>query len=114
MKRQLQFNTSISVADNSDSGDETDFTFDEAVNTLEKTKPAPFEQILSHWPNDVANSPIWDASVRFDVKESKIPEQELNRKRSELLVPGSRLKLSENEISHIPLLLIQQPGCSGE
>ena len=48
------------------------------------------------------------------MKETEIPEQEFNRKRSELLVPGSQLDLSEEEISHIPLLLIQQPGCLGE
>ena len=85
---------------------------DEAENTLDtKSKKPCFEDILTHWPTDVAGSHIWDEQVRTEVKEAKIPEHELNRKRSELLVPGSRLALSEEEISHIPLLLVQLPGC---
>ena len=78
-----------------------------------KEKQPSFEHLLAHWPTDVASSHVWDEKVRLEVKETKISEQELNQKRSELLVPGSQLKLSEDEISHIPLLLIQQPGCSG-
>ena len=38
-----------------------------------------------------------------------LPLQELNRKRSELLVPGSQLFLGPHE-SKVPILLIQQPG----
>jgi len=88
---------------------------DETADTLElKDRNPSFQHILTHWPTDVAGSHIWDESVRLEVKETKIPEHELNRKRSKLLVPGSRLELGEEEISHIPLLLIQQPGCSGE
>lgn len=78
------------------------------------TTPSSFEDILTNWPTDVAGSLIWDEQVRHKVKQTKIPEHELNRKRSELLVPGSRLTLSENETSHIPLLLVQQPGCLGK
>ena len=88
---------------------------DEVVSKVKvKDKKPSFEHLLSHWPTDVAGSYIWDETVRREVKETKIPEQEFNRKRSELLVPGSQLNLSEEEISHIPLLLIQQPGCLGE
>ena len=78
-----------------------------------KDNAPSFEHVLTHWPADVAGSHTWDESVRLEVKETKIPEQELNRRRSGLLVPGSRLELSEDKISHVPLLLIQQPGCSG-
>ena len=88
---------------------------DEAVSKVKvKDKKPSFEHLLSHWPTDVAGSYIWDETVRREVKETKIPEQEFNRKSSELLVPGSQLDLSEEEIPHIPLLLIQQPGCLGE
>ena len=34
-------------------------------------------------------SPIWHKSVRSEVKESKLSEAELNRKRSKHLVPGN-------------------------
>ena len=85
---------------------------DEGVSKAEK-KPS-FEDIIIHWPSDMAGSHIWDQSVRREVKETKMSEQELNRRRSELLVPSSQLDLNPDEISHIPVLLIQQPGCSGK
>lgn len=85
---------------------------DEGVSKTEKKKPS-FEDIITHWPSDMAGSHIWDQSVRHEVKETKMSEQELNRRRSELLVPSSQLDLNPDEISHIPVLLIQQPGCSG-
>ncbi|KAL9980334.1 hypothetical protein ACROYT_G008906 [Oculina patagonica] len=85
---------------------------DKATSKAEKEKPS-FEHVISHWPSDVAGSHIWDQSVRREVKETKVSEQELNRRRSELLVPGSQLDLNPDEISHIPVLLIQQAGCSG-
>lgn len=85
---------------------------DEAVSQPEKNKPS-FEHVISHWPSDVAGSHIWDQSVRREVKETKMTELKLNQKRSELLVPSSQLNLNPDEISHIPVLLIQQPGCSG-
>ena len=78
------------------------------------TTQESFLDILTNWPTDVAGSLVWDEQVRRKVKETKITEHELNRKRSELLLPGSRLTLSENETSHIPLLLVQQPGCLGK
>lgn len=103
---------SISDATEEINSEEAFSNEDEAENTLDtKNKKPCFEDILTHWPTDVAGSHIWDEQVRTEVKEAKIPEHELNRKRSELLVPGSRLALSEEEISHIPLLLVQLPGC---
>ena len=72
-----------------------------------------FENVISNWPSDVAGSHIWDQVVRREVKETKMTEQELNQKRSELLVPSSQLNLNPDEISRIPVLLIQQPGWSG-
>ncbi|XP_072266959.1 ribonucleases P/MRP protein subunit POP1 [Pyxicephalus adspersus] len=60
-------------------------------------------------PAECSQSLIWSSDIRFQVTENKIPEQEMNRLRSELLVPGSRLDLGNKE-SKIPILLIQQPG----
>jgi len=84
----------------------------EAVSKPEKDISS-FEHVISNWPTDVAGSHIWDQAVRREVKETKMTEQELNRKRSELLVPSSQLNLNPDEISHIPVLLVQQPGWSG-
>lgn len=86
---------------------------DEAVSKPGKDMPS-FEHVVSNWPSDVACSHIWDQAVRREVKETKMSEQKLNQKRSELLVPSSQLNLKPDEISHIPVLLIQQPGWSGE
>ncbi|XP_028673135.1 ribonucleases P/MRP protein subunit POP1 [Erpetoichthys calabaricus] len=59
--------------------------------------------------DETSASPIWDQAVRDDVTRSKISEQELNRMKMEILVPGSRLDLGAKE-SKIPILLIHQSG----
>ncbi|KAF4102645.1 ribonucleases P/MRP protein subunit POP1 [Onychostoma macrolepis] len=53
-----------------------------------------------------SQSALWDASVRERVTHSRLSEQELNRMRSELLVPGSRLVPQ----AAVPLLLVHQGG----
>ncbi|XP_067887249.1 ribonucleases P/MRP protein subunit POP1 isoform X2 [Heterodontus francisci] len=58
---------------------------------------------------ECAQSQIWDRSIRNIVTETKISEQELNRMRSKLLVPGTHLDLGLQE-SKIPILFVQQPG----
>ena len=85
---------------------------DEAVSKPQKDMSS-FEHVISNWPSDVAGSHVWDQAVRREVKETKMTEQVLNQKRSELLVPSSQLNLNPDEISHIPVLLVQQPGWSG-
>ncbi|XP_074841774.1 ribonucleases P/MRP protein subunit POP1 [Carettochelys insculpta] len=65
--------------------------------------------LLEGVPVDCAHSFIWDQTVCKNVTENKIPEQDLNRMRGELLVPGSQLDLGPRE-SKIPILLVQQPG----
>ncbi|XP_063307284.1 ribonucleases P/MRP protein subunit POP1 [Pelobates fuscus] len=82
-----------------------------AVPNLEKYKDV--EQVKSlrmdGFPVECTQSLIWSSSVRSKVTDGKISDQEINRLRSELLVPGSQLSLGDNE-SKIPVLLIQQPG----
>ncbi|XP_069477513.1 ribonucleases P/MRP protein subunit POP1 [Ambystoma mexicanum] len=58
---------------------------------------------------ECARSLLWNEVVRKSVTENKISEQEINRLRRELLVPGSKLELGVSE-SKIPVLIIQQPG----
>nr|KAF6426729.1 POP1-like protein, ribonuclease P/MRP subunit [Molossus molossus] len=65
--------------------------------------------LLEGVPVECTHSFIWNQAICKSVTENKISDQDLNRKRSELLVPGSQLVLGPHE-SKIPLLLIQQPG----
>ncbi|KAM5281408.1 ribonucleases P/MRP protein subunit POP1 [Ctenodactylus gundi] len=60
-------------------------------------------------PVECTHSFIWNQDICKNVTENKISDQDLNRMRSELLVPGSQLILGSRE-SKIPILLIQQPG----
>ncbi|XP_025915948.1 ribonucleases P/MRP protein subunit POP1 isoform X2 [Apteryx rowi] len=60
-------------------------------------------------PVECAHSFIWDQDICKNVTENKISEQDLNRMRGQLLVPGSQLDLGPCE-SKIPVLLVQQPG----
>ncbi|XP_055476131.1 ribonucleases P/MRP protein subunit POP1 [Psammomys obesus] len=65
--------------------------------------------LLEGVPVDCVHSFIWNQDICRSVTENKISDQDLNRMRSELLVPGSQLVLGPRE-SKIPILLIQQPG----
>ncbi|XP_051015421.1 ribonucleases P/MRP protein subunit POP1 [Acomys russatus] len=65
--------------------------------------------LLEGVPVDCTRSFIWNQDICRSVTENKISDQDLNRMRSELLVPGSQLVLGPRE-SKIPILLVQQPG----
>ncbi|KAL4597369.1 ribonucleases P/MRP protein subunit POP1 [Arapaima gigas] len=65
--------------------------------------------ILQGVPESCCESSLWDRAVRDNVTHNKIPEQELNQMKSELLVPGSRLQPTPLQ-GRVPILLIQQPG----
>ncbi|XP_052017040.1 ribonucleases P/MRP protein subunit POP1 [Apodemus sylvaticus] len=65
--------------------------------------------LLEGVPVECAHSFIWNRDICRSVTENKMLDQDLNRMRSELLVPGSQLDLGARE-SKIPILLIQQPG----
>ncbi|KAL8586772.1 hypothetical protein ACOMHN_061285 [Nucella lapillus] len=60
-------------------------------------------------PPQTSMSPLMDEAVREEVTQTKLTEQEMNRRRSELLVSGSILQLGDEE-SRIPVLLLQRPG----
>ncbi|XP_061632850.1 ribonucleases P/MRP protein subunit POP1 [Phyllopteryx taeniolatus] len=60
-------------------------------------------------PEHCCQSFLWEQSVRNNVTEKKISEQDLNRMRSEVLVPGSRLSPIPPQC-RVPILLVQQPG----
>ncbi|KAM3615196.1 uncharacterized protein V6R79_024716 [Siganus canaliculatus] len=67
------------------------------------------ELMLRGVPEHCCQSYLWDSSVRDNVTDNKIPEQELNRMRSEVLVPGSRLSPTPLQ-GRVPVLLVHQPG----
>ncbi|KAJ8290957.1 hypothetical protein GJAV_G00019650 [Gymnothorax javanicus] len=65
--------------------------------------------MLQGVPEHCCQSALWDQAVRDNVTNNKIPEQVLNRMRSELLVPGSKLSPTPPQ-GRVPLLLVHQPG----
>ncbi|XP_030605968.1 ribonucleases P/MRP protein subunit POP1 isoform X2 [Archocentrus centrarchus] len=67
------------------------------------------ELMLRGVPERCCQSSIWEQSVRDNVTDNKISEQELNRMRSEVLVPGSRLSPTPLQ-GRVPILLVHQPG----
>uniref|UniRef100_A0A672GZ02 POP1 homolog, ribonuclease P/MRP subunit n=1 Tax=Salarias fasciatus TaxID=181472 RepID=A0A672GZ02_SALFA len=67
------------------------------------------ELVLRGVPERCCQSFLWEQSIRDNVTENKISEKELNRIRSEVLVPGSRLSSSPLQ-GRVPVLLVHQPG----
>ncbi|XP_070691359.1 ribonucleases P/MRP protein subunit POP1 [Pempheris klunzingeri] len=67
------------------------------------------ELILRGVSEQCCQSSLWEKSVRDNVTDNKISEQELNRMRSEVLVPGSRLSPTPLQ-GRVPILLVHQPG----
>ncbi|XP_040900792.1 ribonucleases P/MRP protein subunit POP1 [Toxotes jaculatrix] len=67
------------------------------------------ELMLQGVPEHCCQSFLWEQSVRDNVTDNKISEQELNRMRSEVLVPGSRLGTTPLQ-GRVPILLVHQPG----
>ncbi|XP_058504584.1 ribonucleases P/MRP protein subunit POP1 [Solea solea] len=67
------------------------------------------ELMLRGVPKNCCRSFLWEQSVRDNVTDNKISEQELNRMRSEVLVPGSRLSPTPLQ-GRVPVLLVHQPG----
>ncbi|XP_034089279.1 ribonucleases P/MRP protein subunit POP1 isoform X2 [Gymnodraco acuticeps] len=67
------------------------------------------ELMLQGVPELCCQSDLWEQSVRSNVADNKTSEQELNRMRNEVLVPGSRLSPTPPQ-GRVPILLVQQPG----
>ncbi|XP_074510658.1 ribonucleases P/MRP protein subunit POP1 [Sebastes fasciatus] len=67
------------------------------------------ELMLRGVPEPCCQSYLWEQSVRDNVTDNKISEQELNRMKREVLVPGSRLSPTPPQ-GRVPILLVHQPG----
>uniref|UniRef100_A0A3P8SDF7 POP1 homolog, ribonuclease P/MRP subunit n=1 Tax=Amphiprion percula TaxID=161767 RepID=A0A3P8SDF7_AMPPE len=74
-----------------------------------KALPSVKQLMLRGVPAHCCQSFLWEQSVRDNVTDNKISEQELNRMRSEVLVPGSRLSPTPLQ-GRVPILLVHQPG----
>ncbi|CAL8286971.1 unnamed protein product [Merluccius merluccius] len=71
--------------------------------------PRRRELMLDGVPEHCCHSSLWDRFVRDNVTDNKLAEQEINRMRRAVLVPGSRLSPTPLQ-SRVPVLLVQQPG----
>lgn len=69
------------------------------------------QKILDQWPSDASACSIWDKEVRQMLFDKKMSEYELNLRRQQNLVPGTKLEPTEAD-AHIPVLLIQRGGPS--
>lgn len=80
-------------------------------NSISKEEQEKMQKILDHWPSDASACSVWDAEVRQTLFDKKISEYELNLRRQQNLVPGTKLDPTEAD-AHIPILLIQRGGPS--
>ncbi|KAJ3597780.1 hypothetical protein NHX12_001297 [Muraenolepis orangiensis] len=67
------------------------------------------ELMLKGVPEHCCQSSLWDHFVRDNVTDNRLSEQEINRMKREVLVPGSRLSPTPLQ-SRVPVLLVHQPG----
>ncbi|KAJ3087375.1 hypothetical protein HK102_011230 [Quaeritorhiza haematococci] len=67
------------------------------------------QSVTTDWPRDnVAWSPIWDTAIRVATVDCKPAEKDLNRRRSQALVPGTPLTPDPTTDVRIPILLLQR------
>ncbi|KAG2180764.1 hypothetical protein INT44_003771, partial [Umbelopsis vinacea] len=62
---------------------------------------------IASWPSDVASSDLWNEEIREELRKNKIPEVELNVRRSKNLLPGTKLTPTDND-ARIPIILAQR------
>ncbi|KAF9584858.1 hypothetical protein BGW38_004904 [Lunasporangiospora selenospora] len=93
--------------------DDPRLTFPQKTDPRQSNLPAQEEkeafELLSHWPDSIASSSIWDVQEREGVKASMASIASLDKRRSELLIPGTKLSPTETD-SRIPVMLLQRQG----
>ncbi|OUM63682.1 hypothetical protein PIROE2DRAFT_21942, partial [Piromyces sp. E2] len=77
------------------------------ITEIPKSDQQLINNICNSWPENVAQSKIWDSELRDNLKKYKCSEESLNKRRSESLIPGTPLEPLEND-SKIPILLAQR------
>ncbi|GBB87563.1 hypothetical protein RclHR1_01400016 [Rhizophagus clarus] len=78
-------------------------------NVISVESEKEVQVILANWPENAAYSDLWSDNFRNVLRDSKISDGDLDKRRSQLLVPGQKLLL-QPEDSLIPVFLIQRDG----
>ncbi|TPX51035.1 hypothetical protein SeMB42_g02051 [Synchytrium endobioticum] len=68
---------------------------------------AKIDSHLMNWPMNASKSDLWDATVRGRVAVCSASESELNHRRSQHLIPGTKVIPTEKD-ARVPVLLIQR------
>lgn len=79
------------------------------TNEISIEEQKKIQKILDQWPNDVAESNIWDKDIRQSLFDKRISEYALNLRREQNLIPGTKLEPTAED-AQIPILLIQRGG----
>eukprot|EP00730_Choanoeca_flexa_P017941 TRINITY_DN8695_c0_g1_i3.p1 TRINITY_DN8695_c0_g1~~TRINITY_DN8695_c0_g1_i3.p1 ORF type:complete len:682 (+),score=101.13 TRINITY_DN8695_c0_g1_i3:44-2089(+) len=69
-------------------------------------------ETLERWPSDIAASSLHDPQQRQHASKSLCHTKELNKRRSNMLIPAQSLEPTEMD-TQVPVLLIQQPSNGG-
>lgn len=77
------------------------------TNEISVKDQQKIESIVASWPENVADSYLWDSETRKSLIEKKITEYALNQRRENNLVPGTKLEPTPED-GQIPLLLFQR------
>ncbi|KAM3579893.1 Ribonucleases P/MRP protein subunit pop1 [Umbelopsis sp. WA50703] len=80
-------------------------------NIIPEQEQKEMQKYLAFWPDDVAKSDIWNETIRKSLRDHKIPEKDLNVRRSKNLLPGTKLDFTRDD-AKIPILLVQRGSAS--
>ncbi|KAJ1658688.1 Ribonucleases P/MRP protein subunit pop1 [Dispira simplex] len=67
---------------------------------------------LTQWPQELAASTLWDQDANPTLLASKVSEHDLNSRRANQLVPGSKLEPTPQD-AIVPVLLLQRASLGG-
>ncbi|ORY94034.1 NUC188 domain-domain-containing protein [Syncephalastrum racemosum] len=70
------------------------------------------EEALLAWPPNLAHSGLWEAAAREDVRTHRTPQSAIAKRRSETLLPGTKLSMESND-NRVPILLVQRGMADG-
>ncbi|KAI8351452.1 ribonucleases P/MRP protein subunit POP1-domain-containing protein [Choanephora cucurbitarum] len=79
------------------------------TNEISSEDQRRVQHILENWPEDAANTSIWEEEGRKKLFDTRIAEYGLNLRRENNMIPGTKLEPTPED-SKIPLLLIQRGG----
>ncbi|KAH8554274.1 NUC188 domain-containing protein [Umbelopsis sp. PMI_123] len=77
------------------------------TNEVPPTEETELQHNIANWPSDIASSDLWNEGIREELRKNKIPEAELNVRRSKNLLPGTKLTLTDSD-ARIPIILAQR------